>query len=499
MVDKKQEVQQSGNVACTGIAGLNEILRGGLPRSRLFLVKGAPGVGKTTLGLQFLMAGAQRGEACLYVTLSETRLELESMARSHGWSLEGIEIFELSAAEQLTNVDLQQTLFHPADVELSEATRSLVQLIERVRPQRLVFDSLGEVRLLAGDSLRFRRQMLALKQFFSQQEGTVILLDEHAPLQTDHQLESLAHGVILLEQLAPTFGDTRRRLQVTKVRGTQYAGGYHDFVIQRGGLCVFPRLVAREHSAPEAGGILGTGSAEFDDLLGGGLDAGGSMLFMGPAGTGKSTLTALCMVAAAKRGERSITYLFDEGRSLFLRRAQNMGLPVAEYEARGLIQVESIDPAALTPGEFAHRVRSALAENSVKLVVIDSLTGYLSAMSGGNFLLLHLHELLSYLGQRGVTSILVYGQHGLFWSSQPAVIDLSYLADAVVLLRFFEHRGEMRKCISVIKRRGGGHEHTIRELKLGPPAGVTIGDPLRQFQGVLTGLPRLEAAQPEVE
>jgi len=472
----------------TGIPGLDHILSGGFPPDRAYLVEGDPGSGKTTLGLQFLREGVRRGETVLYVTLSETRAELEAVAASHGFTLDGMEIHELWAGDKnVFTPDDHYTFFHPSEVELGETTKAVLSEVERVNPTRVVFDSLSEMRLLAGEPLRYRRQILGLKQFFVGRHCTQLLLDDRTSETGDPQLQSIAHGVVTLEQLAPEYGAERRRLRVIKMRGVKFQGGFHDFVIITGGLTVFPRLVAAESRRPRVAGVGSTGIREFDQLLGGGIDRGTSTLLIGPSGAGKSAIATEIAVAAAARGEHVATYLFDEGLDTYRRRAKGLGADVEPYIASGHIALTQIDPAELSPGEFADQIRVAVDRDDASVVVVDSLNGYVNSMPEERFLLAQLHELFMFLRQRSVVAISVVAQHGLVGAMQTP-IDLSYLADNVVLLRFFEAAGQVRQAISVLKKRAGSHEKTIRELRL-QASGVTLGKPLTEFQGVLAGMP----------
>ena len=470
--------------ASTGIKGLDEILDGGLPLHRLYLIDGEPGVGKTTLALQFLQAGVSAGERAMYVTLAETKNELSAVAVSHGWSLDGISVHELSSKLAL-GADDENTIFHPADIELAETMKALLSEIERVGPDRVVIDSLSELRLLAQSPLRYRRQILALKQYFSTRHATVLLLDDRTSSHEDLQLHSIAHGVITLDHLAPVYGGDRRRLRVNKVRGMKVRGGYHDFNIQAGGLLVYPRLVAAEHVAPFAEGTVASGVAELDALLGGGLDRGSSAVFMGPPGSGKSVVATQFAIAAAARGENAAIFAFDETNRTVRARVSRLGMSLDGHRAR--VSLQQIDPAEMPPGEFAAQVRRAVEEDGARIVVIDSLNGYLNAMPEEQFLTLQLHELLAYLSQQGVLTILVVAQHGLMGAVETP-IDVSYLADAVLLLRHFESAGRLRKAMSVLKKRGGAHESTIRELFVGP-VGLRVGPALERFSGVLSGTP----------
>jgi circadian clock protein KaiC len=469
--------------------GLDDVLGGGLAPNRLYLVEGAPGSGKTTLALGFLLAGRDRGEPGLYVTLSETAEELRSVAASHGWALDGIALFELAAAEAALDPQRETTLLHPWEVELGETVGLITAEVERTGAVRVVFDSLSEMRLLAQDALRFRRQVLALKQFFTARETTVLLIDDLTGVDgaPDRQLHSLCHGVVTLERLTLDFGGVRRRLEVAKMRGAPYREGWHDFVIRRGGIELFPRLIAAEHHASFVGDPVPSGVAELDTLLGGGPLQGTCMLLSGPAGAGKSTLALQWVHAAAGRGEPCTIYQFDERTGTLLARAAKLGLGLKPHIATGRVVLRQVDPAELSPGEFASMLRADTEEAGTRVAVIDSLTGYLTAMPQERQLLLQLHELLSYLSQRGVLTLLVNPQSGLLGSMRSNV-DVSNLADAILVLRFFETDGRVRKAISVIKNRGGSHEETIRELRI-DHSGVRVGQVLAGFRGVLTGTP----------
>jgi circadian clock protein KaiC len=472
----------------TGIDGLDQILAGGFPSNRLYLLEGDPGSGKTTLALQFLREGMAQGETVLYVTLSETASELEAVAESHGWTLEGMPIHELAA--QGEQPDDQYTVFHPSEIELGETTKAVLDEVARIGPARVVFDSLSEMRLLAREPLRYRRQILALKQFFVGRACTVLLLDDCTSQDGDLQLQSLAHGVITLEQLAPEYGAERRRLRVIKLRGVKFLGGFHDFTIETGGVHVYPRLVAAGSRGGSSGSYASTGLPALDQLFGGGLDRGTSTLLIGPAGAGKSALATQVAVAAARRGEHVAMYLFDEGIETFTRRALGLGCGVTEHIDAGRIDLVQVDPAEMSPGEFADRVRCAVEQDQATVIVIDSLNGYLNAMPEERFLNAQLHEMFMFLRQHGVVAISIVAQHGLIGAAMQAPVDLSYLADNVVLLRFFEVTGEVRQAVSVLKRRAGEHERTIRELRF-RPGSITVGEPLREFHGVLSGVPEL--------
>lgn len=477
--------------APTGIEGLDEVLGGGFPRDKLYLVQGDPGVGKTTLALQFLLAGATAGEVCLYVTLSETGEELRAVAKSHGWSLDGLQLFELPMADRIDGDD-ENTLFHPAEIELAETTRTLLAEVERVKPARVVFDSLSEIRLLSGGALRYRRQVLALKQFFVGRRCTVLLLDDRTSEPGDLQLQSIAHGVISLEQLSPLYGSERRRMRVLKLRGLKFRGGYHDFAMETGGLAVFPRLVAAQHRAGFAREQLACGVPELDALLGGGLDRGTSTLLMGPAGTGKSTVAVQYAKAAAAAGHHAAVFAFDESVATLLVRSAGVGLDLQPDIDAGRIELRQIDPAELAPGEFTHAVREAVEVRGTRLLVIDSLNGYLHAMPEEHFLTLQLHEMLTYLGQMGVITLMVVAQHGLVGTSMESPVDVSYLADSVMVFRHFELGGRLRKAVSMLKRRTGAHESSIRELIISA-RGLSVSEPLGELQGLLTGVPSVVA------
>ena len=470
----------------TGISGLDDILSGGLTPNRVYLVEGTPGTGKTTLALQFLLDGAAQGESGLYVTLSETADELNTVAASHGWSLEAIDLYEL-VAEIGLDPESEQTVLHPSEVELGETTREVMARVEERRPTRLVFDSLSELRLLAQSPLRYRRQILALKQFFTARRCTVLMLDDRTSDPNDLQLHSIAHGVIQLEQQPRDFGEERRRLRVIKMRGSRFRGGYHDFNLETGGLVVFPRLVAAEHNRPFTVEQVSSGNAGLDALLGGGLPRGTNTLLSGPSGVGKTTTATNCMLAALQRGESATYYLFDEGLSTFMTRSASLLADLQPFIDSGRLRVRPVDPAQLSPGEFACLLKDAVELHGSTFLTIDSLNAYLQAMPGEQFLLLHMHELLNYLNQQGVTTLLVLGQHG-FLGDMRSDIDLSYLSDAILLFRFFEAQGVVRTAVSAVKSRTSAHERTIREFTLAGD-GLRVGEALRDFSGVLSGLP----------
>jgi circadian clock protein KaiC len=474
--------------AAIGVEGLDDILRGGFTPNRLYLLEGVPGSGKTTLALQFLIEGVKRGQPVLYVTLSETEEELREVTASHGWSLDGITVRELVPSEDSLRPDEQYTMFHPSEVELSETTKTILADVERIKPARVVFDSLSELRLLAGNPLRYRRQILALKQFFAGRNCTVLLLDDLTGTDRDLQVQSIAHGVVRLEQVNPEYGSERRRLLVVKYRGVQFRGGYHDYVIRRGGLDVFPRLVASEHRPPPVMEKLASGIAELDTLLGGGIERGTSTLIVGAPGSGKSSLAARYVFWAAEQGQNAALFIFDESLHTLLSRSAGLGMDLKKHIDAGRVTVQQVDPAELSPGEFANCIQRAVDRQHATVVVIDSLNGYLNAMPEERFLTIQLHELLTYLGQAGVATLLIGAHQGLIGGPMIAPVDASYLADAVILLRYFEAKGEVRQAISVVKKRGGAHERTIREFKM-QDGRITVGQPLRDFRGVLTGVP----------
>ena len=473
----------------TGITGLDDILGGGLMPGRLYLVEGTSGAGKTTLGLQFLLEGRARGERGLFITLSETNEELETVAASHGWSLDGIDFFELTSAENLSSPDREVTLLHPWEVELSETIKLITDQADRIAPTRVVFDSVSEMRLLAEESLRFRRQILALKQFFAARKATVLLLEELKLNGNgqDSQLLSLSHGVIRLERWTLEFGGARRRVEISKMRGAACREGWHDYMIRTGGIEVFPTMVAAEHIIPLIGEPVPSGLAELDALLAGGPLRGTSALLIGPAGVGKSTLVLQYVCAAAARGEHCAIYEFEERIGTMLARAAKLQLDLEPQIKTGLVTIRQVDPAQVAPGELAHIIRKEVEEKAARLIVIDSLDGYLAAMLQEKHLVLQLHQLLSYLNQQGVLTLLVSPQHGTIGGLQSS-LDLSYLADTVVLLRFFESGGRVRKALSIVKNRGGTHEDRIREYRI-DAQGLRVGESLTMFQGVLTGTP----------
>ena len=480
------QVEKSKQQLSTGIAGLDSILGTGLPRNRLYLIDGEPGTGKTTLALQFLLEGARNGERGLYVTLSETREELQAVAESHGWSLDNVDVYELPAVQALT--EEAYTLFHPAEVELQQTVDAVFKAVEDASPRRVVFDSLSEMRLLARDPLRFRRQILALKQFFAGRECTILLLDDKTAPEGDLQLHSLAHGVIVLEHVSLEYGSERRRLKIIKLRGQNFRGGYHDFRIQTGGIAVFPRILSNRPRRTAPPDPMTSGSEGLDRLLGGGLVRGSSILITGAAGTGKSILATQYASAALERGERVQFYLFDERAHTFMLRAKGLDMDLSEGLASKALRVHQIEPTELSPGEFASQIVRAVEDDGVTLIVVDSINGYMQSMPEERLLPIQVHELLSFLANNGVTIIMTLVQRGIFGSPVADEAEVSYLADTVILLRYFEVQGAVRQAISVVKKRSGTHERTIREARVGVK-GLHIGEPLSDFQGVLTGVP----------
>jgi circadian clock protein KaiC len=467
---------------------LDDILCGGLIAERMYLVDGNPGAGKTTLALQFLLEGVRAGERCLYVTLSETATELITVAHAHGWSLNGIEILELIVDESTLREDAQLTMLHASDLELTETTQKLLAALDRIKPDRLVLDSLSELRLLAQTSLRYRRQILALKQLFLGRTCTVVMLDDRTGEGPDMQLHSIAHGVISLESETPRYGQTRRQLEVRKFRSSHFVSGLHDFSIYRGGLTVFGRLMASEHFVPFRKELIASGVANLDALLGGGIDRGTSTLLAGPPGSGKSTIAIQYALAATKRGDHACIFMFDETKAALLTRCEGLGMEIQAGTGPGQIMLRQVDPAEVSPGEFVALVRHSVEHEKARVVVIDSLNGYLNCMPRDNFLTAQLHELLTYLNNSGVATFLVVAQSGVMAGSMTSPVDASYLADSVVLLRYFEHGGRLKKAISTMKKRTGGHESAIRELWF-DEHGIHLGEPLMQFRGILTGVP----------
>jgi circadian clock protein KaiC len=473
----------------TGTDGLDVILNGGMTPGRLYLLEGAPGSGKTTLGLQFLFAGVRGGESCLYITLSETAEELRAVASSHGWTLDGIELFELSSAEEVLGSGREQSILHPWEVELSATVDLIIKRVEDVAPKRVVFDSLSELRLLAQDPLRYRRQVLSLKQYFAGKNITVILVDDLTGElgERDAHLHSISHGVISLERRTLEFGAARRRCQVQKMRGVNFSAGYHDVSIEYGGIHVYPRLIASDHHTPFIGETVPSGVDRLDNLLAGGPLRGTCTLVTGPAGSGKSTVAFQYAISACARGEATTICQFDERVGTFVTRARGMELDPQQYLDSGLLQVVQVDPADTTPGQFAANIRKQVEERNVRVLILDSVNGYLASMPEEKQLVLQLHELLSYLNQQGVLTLLINAQSGLV-GTMNNTLNISYLADSVILLRFFEAQGRLKKAISVLKNRGGAHEDSIRELVI-DQGGIRVGEVLTAFRGVLTGTP----------
>jgi circadian clock protein KaiC len=476
--------------AATGIPGLDAVLEGGMARNRLHLLEGSPGTGKTTIALQFLLAGVEKGEAGIYVSLAETEQELREGAYSHGWDIpKKIEIFELVPPESVLDPDHHQSLLYSSDLELGETMQRIFDTIDRLKPRRVIIDSLSEIRLLAQSSLRYRRQILALKHYFAQNQSTVILLDDLTTENTDRAVHSIAHSVIHLDQLAPIYGGERRRLRVIKCRGQTFRGGYHDFCIEQGGVAVYPRLVAAEHRTGFTGHTVPSGIKELDSLLGGGVAQGSSTLVIGPAGTGKSILMFHYIAAAIARGERAALFVFDEELGLMLARSKTLGIDLAAMHEQGKLFIQQMDASELTPGEFSHRVRAAVDRERIKTVVIDSLNGYQASMPEEQYVVLHLHELLQYLNRQGAATFLTVAQHGMVGADMKQPLDVTYIADTVILLRYFEALGRVRRAMSVMKKRTGTHENTIREFQIDSDRGITLGEPLVEFQGVLRGVP----------
>jgi circadian clock protein KaiC len=472
----------------TGVPGLDEILGGGLPASQLYLVQGKPGTGKTTLAIQFLLEGARRGEKCLYITFSETRYELESVAKSHGWDLNQISLMELSAISGLSGPEKQNTLFHPSEIELSKTIGAVLEKIKEVKADRIVLDSVSELRLLAETSLRYRRQMLAFKEFFIGRGATVLFLDDLTTEAGDLHVQSIVHGVMLLEKFRASYGVERRQFHIVKLRGVGFRGGTHDYMIHTGGIVIYPRLVSAEHNQNVSAKSMSSGIAELDSLLGGGFDCGTSNLIMGPAGTGKSTISLCFACAAAERGENVDIFSFEEGTANLKRRASQLGLELEKHLASGAIRLQKIDPAELTPGQFSSLLREAASTRKVRMVIIDSLNGYIHAMPEQQFLMLQLHELLAYLSGQGIVTVMVLAQAGIMGSQMQTPLDLTYLADTVMITRYFEAHGSMKKAMSVLKKRTGTHEDSLREYKVGQ-GGVIVGPILSEFRGVMSGTP----------
>lgn len=482
---------ESNQRISTGCPGLDNLLRGGLPRTHFYLLEGDPGAGKTTLALQFCVDGIKNGEKVLYVTLSESRNDLVLAANSHGFDIEKLEIFELLPDQDELKPEGQYSVFHPAEVELHDRMRTILEEIDRSKPQRLIIDALSELRMLARDPLRYRRQILSMKDYMEDRECTVLLLDDRTTgAEGDLQLHSIVHGIISMEKVPRDYGVTRRRVEVLKMRGTSYREGFHDYLIETGGIVVFPRLVAAETRGEVSLTSVPSGIPELDALVGGGLDRGTSTLILGPAGCGKTTIAMRWIMTAAEKGENSAIFIFEEGQHTLITRAAGLGMKVQPHVDSGRVAIERVDPAELSPGEFVEKIRQFVEEKHVRMIVIDSLNGYLHSMPGEDYLAIHLHELLTYLNNCGVLTIMVLAQAGLIGINMSSPVDVSYLADNILLLRYFETQGEVRQAISAVKKRSGGHEHTIRELRLGPDR-IHVGKPLTNFHGVLTGLPKV--------
>jgi circadian clock protein KaiC len=478
----------------TGIAGLDEILGGGVPAHRLYVVEGTPGSGKTTFALQFLREGVRTGQRVLYVTLSETLEELSDVATSHYWTLDGVDLLGLNSLAERFQEDADYTVFHPSEVELEDTVRRIRAEVERLNPERVALDSVSELKILSQTSARYRREILGLKQFFAGRKCTVLVLDDCTTGEGEQQLQSIAHGVFRMERETREYGTTRRQIHVVKMRGVRFQDGRHDFVIKSGGLELYPRLSASDTDAIKDDGTAESGSPQMDALLGGGLDRGSSTLLIGPAGCGKTTLCSQYLIAALERGEQAVCYQFEESRQTFLHRSSGFGMDFEPYIAAGKFELVQVDIAELSPGEFSSRVLRAVEGQKANFVVIDSLNGYLNGMPSERFLLIHIRELLSYLNHKGVVTLMTLAQHGMIGSSMQSVVDVSFLADTVILLRFFETAGRVRQAISVVKKRRGAHERTLREMKIGS-SGVQIGEVLEEFEGVLTGVPRYRGKQ----
>lgn len=490
---KDPQKSKNTNRLSSGIEELDDVLGGGFPAGRLFLIEGPPGSGKTTLALQFLLAGAKKSEKGLYVTFSESEDEVRAVAESHDWTLDGISLQELSTLGGRLKNEEQYTVFQPADVELSETVQRVIDDVRQVKPMRVVIDSLSEIRLVACDPLRYRRQILALKGILSECNCTVFFLEEHTVENPDLLMQSIAHGVVLLDKTQSEYGSVKRTLQVSKLRAGPSLEGSHDFVIRRGGLQVFRRLIASDSlngkPAKDTGGVLKTNNEELDRLTGGGVHWGTGVVLVGPAGTGKSTVGMQIVSAAAQKGYKTCAFLFDEAKATYIKRARNVDLEISSHLQQGIVEIHQVDPNEQSPGEFAYHLRKKVEDEGVRVVVIDSLNGYLTAMTSERFLLAQLHELLTYLNAHGVLTIMTTAQHGMLNTADTTSFELTYLADLVIQLRYFEAGGNVRKAISVIKNRLSAHETSIREFEI-TDKGLEIGAPLRQFEGILSGIPK---------
>jgi circadian clock protein KaiC len=488
-------MDQQDSVASTGIRGLDEILRGGLPEHQMYFIQGDPGAGKTTLALQFLLEGVRLGEKSMYITLAASKRDLDRVARSHGWDLGNLIVHE--QLREPAAGDRQTTLFHPAEVELGRTVQAIFAAIEKEAPTRLVIDSLAEIRLLSESALRYRKQLVAMKHFLGDRGITALVIDDRSLAARDSEIQGLAEGVIALERETPLYGNTRRRLEIVKLRGVDFRGGFHDFSITPGGVVLYPRLMAALHEHRAATGAMSSGVPEIDTLLGGGIEKASGTIIMGPAGIGKSALVTQFGVTAANAGEHVAMFIFDENRTSLLERSASLGFDIVPHIENGRIYVQQVDPAEMSPGEFAHQVRRSIEKYKTSMIIIDSLNGYLNAMPEEHFLALHLHELLSYLTAQGVATLLVVGQHG-FVGQVTSAIDISYLADSVIVMRYYESRAELRRAISVLKKRSSDHERTIRDFRL-TSEGIRVGEPLLQFHGIIAGMQRGEdtpAAEP---
>lgn len=473
--------------ATTGIEGLDEVLGGGLVRGRTYVVEGHAGAGKTTLGLQFLLEGRAHHESCLLVTTAETQDELTDAAHAHGWSLAGIEVLDLAQADIIARPEQRQTVFRPSQMELDETVNAMLAELERVKPGRVVLDSVSTLRYMANEPFAYRRHILSLKNALTARGCTALITDELLALQDQH-LRTLVHGVVRLDREVMPFGNQRRQVEIVKMRGMDFRSGRHDMLLEAGGIRIFPRFVVEPSDVDYTGERLSTGVDELDVLLGGGLDQGTAILLMGTTGTGKSSIAIQCIAAALQRGQSAAVYLFDERPATWFHRAEQLGCPLRQQVANGNLLVQQINPAEMSPAQFAYELQQAVTQRGAQLLTIDSLTGYVNAMPDERFLTLHLHEVLTWLGQQGATTLMVLNQHGLFEPTTRMPLDLSYLSDTLLLLRYFEYQGAIHRALSVVKRRSGLHESTIREMSMGPN-GIVVGEPLRQFHGVLTGLP----------